>query len=214
MNELTVDKRIEVSVIASKAVTAVMRMFGVTTDRLKETAVTHSCKVKIRPGDIIYITGPSGSGKSVILRELEKQIPDCERINLDQIPLHTDKAVIDCFDDKLTCLQRLKMLSTAGLSDVFCTINRPSRLSEGEKYRFRLAVALAAKKNVIFADEFCSSLDSVTASVISYRIRKYAKKHNVTFMLAGVRNDMLADLAADVVVNKEFNGAAKVVYRL
>ena len=104
MNELTVDKRIEISVVASKAVTAVMRMFGVTTDRLKETAVTHSCKVKIRPGDIIYITGPSGSGKSVILRELERQIPDCERINLDQIPLHTDKAVIDCFDDKLTCL--------------------------------------------------------------------------------------------------------------
>lgn len=61
---------------------AVMRMFGLTTDRLGGAGCTVNCELEINDGDIVYITGPSGAGKSVLLRELEKAIPDSERVNL------------------------------------------------------------------------------------------------------------------------------------
>ena len=53
-------------------VASVCRMFGLTIDRLKQQQKVHSCKINIKPSDVVYITGPSGSGKSVLLTELEK----------------------------------------------------------------------------------------------------------------------------------------------
>jgi len=195
----------------SDKVSSVMRMFGVTVERLRENQITHQCQLEIKKGDVVYITGPSGCGKSVLLKRLEKQIPDCDKINLDEIKLSDDKAVIDCIEGDF--LRALKLLNAAGLNDVFCVLNRPVNLSEGQKYRFRLAMALAGKTKFIFADEFCSQLDRITASVISYNIQRYAKRHGVTFVLAGAGEDILGDLAADVLVVKELSGPARIIYK-
>ena len=189
----------------------VMRMFGVTADMVAKEGLNYSCKLDIRAGDVVYITGPSGAGKSVLLRELEKSIPHEERVNLDEIPLPADKAVIDCVEGDF--FQSLKLLSIAGLNDVFCVLKAPADLSEGQKYRFRLAVALASGRKFIFADEFCSNLDRVTAAVISYNIRRFAKRMGVTFILAGSSDDVPADLQADVLVERELGGGAEVIYK-
>ncbi len=127
---------------------AVMRMFGVSADRLREGGVSHNCHLKISEGDIVYITGPSGSGKSILLRELEKLVPGQERVNLAEIELPSDRTAIDCIDGDF--LQGLKVLNTVGLNDVFCVLNQPMNLSDGQKYRFRLAMALAAGKKLSF----------------------------------------------------------------
>jgi ABC-type ATPase with predicted acetyltransferase domain len=190
---------------------SVMRMFGLTTDRLGEAGCTVNCQLEINEGDIIYITGPSGSGKSVLLRELEKAIPASKRVNLDKIELPADRTVIDCIDGDF--IDGLKTLSVAGLNDAFCVLNQPSNLSDGQKWRFRLAAALASGAKFIFADEYCCELDRITAAVISYNIRKYAKCTGVTFILASSHEDVLIDLAPDVLVVKELSGATQVVYK-
>ena len=192
-------------------VVQVCKMFGLTADRLSEKCVIHDCHLEINPGDIVYITGPSGAGKSVLLRELEKTIPASERINLDRIKLTRNKALIDCVDADL--LTSLRLLSIAGLNDVFCILNQPANLSEGQKYRFRLAMAMAAKKKFIFADEFCSELDRITAAVISYNIHKFAKRTGTTFILASSHDDILLDLAPDVLVVKELSAKTQVIYK-
>lgn len=86
-------------------------------------------------------------------------------------------------------------------------------LSDGQKYRFRLAVALASGAKYIFADEYCSELDRITAAVISYNIHKYAKRRGATFILASSPDDILLDLAPDVLVVKELSRATRVVYK-
>ncbi len=188
-----------------------MRMFGLTTEKIATQNVTHKCSVKIKPGDIVYITGPSGSGKTVLLNELEKQIDTADKINLSGIKLSNDKAIIDCIDaDYLTSL---RFLSTAGINDCFCVLNCPARLSDGQKWRFRLAIALSSKRKFIFIDEFCSQLDRITAAVISYNVCRFAKKHNVTFVLASSHDDILADLQPDVLLIKHLSGPAEVIYR-
>ena len=190
---------------------SVMRMFGLTTDRLAEGSCTIKCQLEINEGDIVYITGPSGAGKSVLLKELEKAVPLSERVNLNKIMLPEDKSVIDCIDGDF--VDGLKTLSIAGLNDAFCVLNQPRNLSDGQKYRFRLAVALSSGAKYIFADEYCSELDRITAAVISYNIHKYAKRTGVTFILASSHDDVLMDLSPDVLVVKELSGATKVTYK-
>jgi ABC-type ATPase with predicted acetyltransferase domain len=190
---------------------AVMRMFGLTADRFAKTGFTVNCQLRINDGDIVYITGPSGAGKSVLLKELEKFVPASDKVNLNEVKLARNKSVIDCIDGDF--VEGLKVLSIAGLNDAFCVLNQPRNLSDGQKYRFRLAAALGSGAKFIFADEFCSELDRITAAVISYNIHKYAKRTGMTFILASSHEDILLDLAPDVLVVKELSGATQVIYK-
>jgi len=229
-----VDKKFEWEGRITPKVGAVMRMFGVDVNRLAEASPRHNCSVELCAGQIAYITGPSGSGKSVLLRELMAAAHnDC--IDLDSIDLCNDCAVIDCIDGNF--IDALRTLSIAGLSDVFAVLNTPANLSEGQKYRFRLAKALALtggmaggeawpcsssnqqqapgseQLRIIFADEFCSNLDRITAAVIAYQIRKFATRCNVAFVLASSHEDILADLRPDVLIVKQLNEKTEVIYK-
>jgi len=195
----------------TEKVAGAMRMFGLTVERLGDRGVSHICTVEINAGDIVYITGPSGSGKSVLLGELEQSVPASEKVNLSEIELPADRCVVDCLKGDL--LKCLKVLSIAGLNDVFCILNQPANLSDGEKYRFRIAMALAGGKRFVFADEFCSGLDRITAAAIAYNIQKFAKRAGVTFILASSHEDTLVDLSPDVLVVKQLSGLTEVIYK-
>jgi ABC-type ATPase with predicted acetyltransferase domain len=195
----------------SEKAAQVCRMFGLTADRLAGRSVRHNCQVEINDGDIVYITGPSGAGKSVVLNELAKSVPAQDMVSLDQIEVPAEKTLIDYVDGDF--VTSLRILSTAGLGDVFCILSRPANLSDGQKYRFRLAMALATGKKFVFADEFCSNLDRITAAVISYNVHKFAKRNGVTFILASSHKDILLDLAPDVVIVKELCGPTQVIYK-
>ena len=132
-------------------------------------------------------------------------------MNVAGLKLHKGKTLIDCIDGDL--LTSLRLLSIAGLNDCLCILNQPANLSEGQKYRFRLAMALAAGCKFIFADEFCSNLDRITAAVISHNVRKFAKRTGTTFILASSHNDLMLDLAPDVLVIKEMSGPTDVIYK-
>ncbi|MHC4519884.1 MAG: hypothetical protein ACYTAS_14950, partial [Planctomycetota bacterium] len=128
---------------------------------------------------------------------------------LAQIPLPDDRTVIDCFDTDI--VTSLKTLSIVGMSEVFSVLNRPCHLSDGQKYRFRLAQALATGKPYVFADEFSSELDRITASTVAFNLHKFAKRTGTTFVLASSHEDILIDLAPDVLVIKDSAGPAEII---
>jgi ABC-type ATPase with predicted acetyltransferase domain len=204
----SVEKQFEFSGKLSDKALGVMRMFGVDMARLRTGGIRHACQIQLRPGQVCYITGPSGSGKSVIMRELYKAAPKDKRLMLDAIELPADKRLVDCFEGEL--VSSLKSLSMAGLSDVFTLLSIPAQLSDGQKYRFRLAMAMASKNSFIFADEFCSNLDRITAAVIAYSVRRYATKSGKIFILSSSHDDIISDLAPDMLVIRHLNGRTEV----
>jgi ABC-type ATPase with predicted acetyltransferase domain len=221
MLKFNIARQFEDDLNITQRVSQVCRMFGVDKQRLRNNRKIHSCSIEAADGDIVYITGPSGAGKSVLLREIQNQIPPDERVTLDQIELPADKAVIDCIGVQnpnaelctLSLIEAMRLLSYAGLSEVYHFLTPPANLSEGQKYRFRLACCLASGKKIILADEFAGNLDRITAGVIAYNVRRFAKRAGVTFFLASSHEDILADLQPDVLVVKNFTGPAEVAYK-
>lgn len=211
MTTYTVSKQFVWQGPLSERAVRVCRMFGLTIDRLTDRAPCHRCRVEIRPGDIVYIMGASGAGKSVLLRELQRCVTPSDVVNLADIELPDDRTVIDCFQDDI--VTALRTLSMVGLGDVFSVLNRPSRLSDGQKYRFRLARALESGRPFVFADEFCSELDRITAATVAFNVHRFVKKAGITLVLASSRDDLLMDLAPDVLITKDFSGPAEVTYK-
>jgi ABC-type ATPase with predicted acetyltransferase domain len=86
------------------------------------------------------------------------------------------------------------------------------QLSDGQLYRFRLALALSLRPPVICIDEFCATLDRVTAAVIAHNVRKCADKFKTTFIVATSHDDLIEDLAPDVVAIKHLGNHCDVYY--
>lgn len=208
---LSANRKFDWNLPVTDKVADVLRAFGITAQRLRGNTITHNCRLNLSSGDICYITGPSGSGKSVLLKEFYNTLDIKQKININDIPLPSDKACVDYIETDF--LNTLRTLSNAGLTDVFCVLNCPANLSDGQKYRYRIAKALAGEAQFIFADEFCSNLDRVTAAVISYNLRKFATKTGKIFILASAHDDLLADLLPEVIVIKHLAGQAEVIYR-
>lgn len=195
----------------SEKAAAVMRVFGLTADRLRTDGFNLRCKAEIRAGDVVLLTGPSGAGKSTLLGRIERSVPKCDRINLDNIELPADCAVVDCVPGDW--LSGLRLLSKAGLSDVFCLLNEPGKLSTGQQWRLRLAIAMSRDVRWIFADEYCCGLDRISAMAISHNVSKFARRTRRTFVLATSNRDIVCRLRPDVTIECDLHGDTTVNYR-
>ena len=195
-------------VACSEKVLAVAGMFGLGADHGREVKVLEDCEIRVEAGQVVYVTGASGSGKTLILKLLKEKMEGV--LDLNEQEMVGGKALVDCFEEELG--EALMWLSQAGLSDAFAILRRPEELSEGQRYRFGLALALARKPQVVMIDEFCAALDRVTAAVVAHNVRKFADRFGTTFVLATSHDDLLEDLEPDVVVVKQYGMGCEVFY--
>ena len=209
MTTYTLEKTFDSHVELSPHVRAVANMFGLGVEKDRPIKVVNDCEVQIKPGQVVYVTGGSGAGKSLLLELLKEQFDDF--IDVEGITLPEGKALVDCFGEQ-SVTEALNWLSVAGLSDAFAILRKPKELSDGQRYRFRLALALAQKPPVIFIDEFCSMLDRVTAAVVAHNVRRFADKFETIFIVATSHDDLLEDLCPDVVLVKHLGSHCDVYY--
>ena len=206
MSTYRLSRKFSSAVEPTERVVEVASMFGLGLDDSRDVTVLDDLEVRIGPGQVVYITGQSGSGKSVLLRELKERID--EWLDLDDLQIETAKPLVDCFAGELS--EALYYLSLAGLNDAFVFLRKAGELSDGQMYRFRLAQAMAAKSECVFIDEFCAKLDRITARIIAANVRKFADKFKTTFIVATAHDDLYEDLQPDVYIEKLFGNRCRI----
>jgi ABC-type lipoprotein export system ATPase subunit/GNAT superfamily N-acetyltransferase len=188
----------------------VAEAFGLGIDEEHEHILFNDFMLKLEEGDIVYITGDSGSGKSVLLRALAKDLGD-ESILMRELPMNDKLPIIDLVGNSFS--DALKKLSLVGLNDAFLFLRLPDHLSDGQMYRFRIAQLLDQEKKIWLCDEFCSTLDRTTARIVSYNIQKLARRSSSTLIVATTHTDLREDLNPSIYIHKGWGQEVKVDYR-
>ncbi|NHN87457.1 ABC transporter ATP-binding protein [Acetobacter conturbans] len=146
----------------------------------------------VRPGECLAITGPSGSGKSLLLRLLADLDPHTGRVTLDDtdaqsIPGHVWRERVAYFpaepgwwseqacDHVADTGAARTLLGSVGLSERMLS-SKIHTLSTGERQRLALVRGLLHKPKVLLLDEPTSALDPDSTALVEQ-------------MLAGLKRD-------------------------
>lgn len=168
--------------------------------------ILHGISIDIKEGEIFGLLGPSGAGKTTIVKLLTGQLEAGEsKIEVFGKPIGTmDKnfysnigMVMDQFGlyERLTCFENLKIMSRihnvsmvqiqevltkVGLKDA---MNKEvSKLSTGMKQRLMISRAILHSPRILFLDEPTRGLDPKTAGDI-HDLLLSLKKEGVTIFL-------------------------------
>ena len=185
--------------------------FGLGLDE-KEWTLYDNLELEVKQGDVVYITGQSGSGKSVVLRELQRQMKDegLSVASIDDFTFDNEVNVIDQLGK--TTSDALGLLSMAGLNDAYLFVRKPSEMSDGQKYRLKIAKLIESGAKVWAADEFGAVLDRVTAQVVASNLQRAARKVGATVMVATTHEDLKNALRPDMQITKHYKERVKVEY--
>lgn len=207
---LKLNRSFQTRTARSERVIKVAEAFGLGLED-REFTVLDNVEVDINPGDVVYICGQSGAGKSVLLREISTCLSDSGQnvANIDEVELDESRALIDQIG-KNGMAEGIRYLSVAGLSDAYLYIRKPSELSDGQRYRYRLAKLLESNADVWVADEFGAVLDRVTAKIVAWNLAKVARAHNKTLIVATTHTDLRDELAPSLTITKRFHDRIKI----
>lgn len=169
----------------------------------KKFVIYDNLQIEVKQGDIVYITGQSGSGKSLLLKDLTAQMrAEGKKIaDLNEITLE-NKPVIELLGRTTT--EATDLLAKAGISDAWIYIRKPSELSDGQRYRLKLAKVMESDADVWIADEFGAVLDRVTAKAVAFNMQKVARAAGKTLMVATTHVDLKDELGPSLTVTKRF----------
>jgi ABC-type lipoprotein export system ATPase subunit/GNAT superfamily N-acetyltransferase len=197
----------------TERVIGVAEGFGLGLDQWQKFVIYDDVEIKIGPHDIVYITGDSGSGKSVLLKALEKDIRqdmELSSINIANIRPEPDKPLIETTGESLE--KGLELLSKVGLNDAFLFLRSYEQLSDGQKYRYKIAKMIESKAQFWIMDEFAATLDRDTAKIVAYNLQKLARQQGKAVLAATTHTDLFEDLNPSVYIYKKFGKEIDIHY--
>lgn len=213
-HNLNINVEFDTSIEITPNILKVSEAFGLGISEAKKFIVFDNFKLSFNDGDIIYITGDSGGGKSILLKEIKKYYEENKKkyIDLEALDISNEDVIVESIGTDLD--EAIYFLSMMGLNDAFIFLRQYKHLSDGQKYRYRLAKAISMKPDAIFIDEYCANLDRTTAKVISYNLQRTLKKFNISLYCATTHRDIDEDLNYTVKVDKKFMDEVNIEYRI
>lgn len=199
-----------------------------------EQEVLKGLNFKVEPGEIFVIMGPSGSGKSVLLKQIiGLELPDTGEILINgesiQSPDVMEKYRMAMVFQSGALLNSLTVAENVGLylsehrlkspEEITRIVaenleivglkgteeKMPSELSGGMKKRVSIARALVAEPQLILYDEPTSELDPLSAAVIGEEILKLNERTHVTSIVVSHDRELAFGVADRIAVIDEGN---------
>ena len=180
--------------------------------------VLSGLNVKLRRGDCLAITGPSGAGKTTLMRLLMRQVTPSEGeisvngknyVDIDPASYIARIAVLPqdvyIFDSTLHenisfgkdyPEKRIRDAAKLSAIDHFSMDENALGLSGGERQRIGLARALACEYDVLILDEPTSNLDEETECVIIESLRQVQRETNCIMIVVTHSANILERLCA------------------
>ena len=193
---------------ATERTLAVCEAFGLGVDEAKRFVVFDDFSLEFRRGDMVYVTGDSGGGKSLLLKAFRNYFGN-EAVSLDELQIDPEETLIEGVGKDVK--EAIEILSLCGLNDAFLFLRRFKELSDGQKCRYKLARLVNCREKMVWlVDEFCASLDRTMARIVAFLFQKVARKLGKTVVVATTHDDLIEDFQPDVIVEKGFESDVKV----
>ena len=173
-----------------------------------ETSLIKNINVEVKPGEIIAILGPSGIGKTTLLRTIAGLIQPLEgKISIINTP---KRGGIGYIPQKLGLVRhasvshnvdlgaragtklsfkwwserKLRVKNAVQSMEILDKMNEPvRRLSGGEQRRVATARTLAQQPRLILADEFLSELDEDNVELVVSAVKKLVNNGSAVIMV-------------------------------
>lgn len=203
------------SLVRTRNTRKVQHAFGINREMLRTTLFA-KLSFAIHPGDIVLLCGPSGAGKTTLLSLLKQRLTNPDQIpqgcqGVVEVPLNTTVQILEPLRNSYPLVNSLGRfsfehilyaLNVSGLAEAHLYVKRFRELSNGQRYRAMVAKLIASGVDVWIADEFCATLDPITANIVSRNLRRCAKKHGVTVLLAAANwGEFIYELQPDTIVH-------------
>ena len=183
-----------------------------------ERAILREADLEVPPGSVVAIAGASGAGKTTLLRLLLGEPPDGGEVEVPQgrrVAYIPGEWEVDLGQEPI--LERLyrqlgdvgaaiEVLNRVGLSDAVLYRARPKELSTGQRERYRLALLVAQRPDLLLIDEFAAHLDVPTARRVALGLGKLVRQAGITLMVATHRQEVIASLDPDLLVFVGYGG--------
>ena len=131
-------------------------------------------------------------------------------MDLSEVSVDANKPLIETVGE--TVEEGLELLSKVGLNDAFLFLRTYNQLSDGQKYRYRIAKLIESGKQWWLMDEFAACLDRDTAKIIAFNLQKIARQQGKAVVAATTHGDLLEDLEPSVHVHKRFGEEIQINY--
>ena len=189
---------------------AIGGLFGIDLKRPPVRVEKKELELTFRSGEITYVTGPSGDGKSTLIEETRQRLNKLKKVTcincseVDAFDFSSSQLVINRLGEDVT--QAMGYLAKAGLGDASLMLRQVNQLSGGEQMRLLIAKMIelgelySRNQVVMLFDEFTSVLDRLTAKVVSRQIRKWVSRTGVHLMVGTAHDDLVESLKPDVMV--------------
>lgn len=188
---------------SSKVCEDIIKTFGLSEEGWMESL----SNLDIPKDGVILITGASGVGKSLLLKDISRHFS-----NIRKIPNDIDKeksiAEIISYGD---AGEVIRYLSKFGLGEPRILIGPFSHLSDGQKERFLIALALLQGVGPLILDEFTTRLDRRTALIVAMNLGKILRSNKQSAFIASCHDDIVDFLNPDIHIKLCSNGKHRIV---
>lgn len=167
----------------SDTVRTILEAFGLAGDTIRQT-ILEPFDLTAGPGNIVFVCGASGSGKSMLLRALDadQHLPHVEVSHAGRElpaggaawlePINSDIPLFEHFASKHGPERAMAALNMSGLSEAFVYLKPFNLLSRGQRYRAMLAELCLSRANLWLIDEFGADLDPLSARIVAHNLRR------------------------------------------